>query len=336
MKGQVFTVAKLHYVNGVVYEVMQQGTTDLQTIADLSAHTTKSGKVKHPLVRVRTLARLAEGVGLIEIFEKNKVRITEIGKQYSNARTGDKWSISKVQQKILGKYIISDYYRTETIYSITTLFELCKKGYTGDDLSHQFAIEIGKDDAWKSKVTYHGFTNFGLNYISELGLLDIDEKDLLIEDISKEQRYQKDLNIVDPIKVPPGKIPRPKPKKYGGSERYSTNPRRARNALEMANFKCELDSNHTTFINKKSKKQFMEAHHLIPMGKQDSFEFDIDVPENILCLCPNCHRKIHLAEDNQKKEVLLQVYEQRRDKLPQRGIFLNFETLLDFYSIDRK
>ena len=71
MKGQVFTVAKLHYVNGVVYEVAKKGTTDLQTLADLSAQTTKSGKAKHPLVRVRTLARLAEGIGLIEIFEKN-------------------------------------------------------------------------------------------------------------------------------------------------------------------------------------------------------------------------------------------------------------------------
>ena len=62
MKGQVFTVAKLHYINGVVYEVAKRGTTDIQTLADLSKHTTKSGNVKHPKVRVRTLARLAEGV----------------------------------------------------------------------------------------------------------------------------------------------------------------------------------------------------------------------------------------------------------------------------------
>ena len=51
MKGQVFTVAKLHYVNGVVYEVAGQGTTDFRTLATLSAQTTKSGKVKNPLIR---------------------------------------------------------------------------------------------------------------------------------------------------------------------------------------------------------------------------------------------------------------------------------------------
>jgi hypothetical protein len=128
MKGQVFTVAKLHYVNGVVYEVAKKGTTNLQALADLSAHTTKSGKVKHPLVRVRTLARFAEGVGLIELYEKNKLKITALGKQYAEARSDERWQISKEQQKIIGKYIISDYYRTETIYAITTLFELIKKG----------------------------------------------------------------------------------------------------------------------------------------------------------------------------------------------------------------
>lgn len=334
MKGQVFTVAKLHYVNGVVYEVAKRITTDLQTLADLSAQTTKSGKAKHPLVRVRTLARLAEGIGLIEIFEKDKVKITALGTQYAEARSGEKWNISKEQQKILGKYIISDYYRTETIYAITTLFELYKKGYTGEELSHQFASEIGKDDAWKSEVTFDGFTKFGLSYISELGLLDVDEKDLLAEDVSREQRYQDDLNVVEPVLVPPGKIPRPKPKNYGGIERYSTNPRRARNALEKAGFKCELNPAHLTFINKKSSKQYMEAHHLVPMSKQGSLEFDIDVPENILCLCPTCHRKFHLAQDSDKKEILSKAFTDRKDVLKERGIVLEVGMLFRMYSIE--
>ncbi len=334
MKGQVFTVGKMHYINGVVYEVAKQGTTDLQKLADLSVQTTKSGKAKHPLVRVRTLARLAEGVGLVIIFNKNSIKITTLGRQYVEAGSGEKWSISKEQQIILGKFIISDCYRTETIYSITTLFELCKKGYTGDELSHQFAVEIGKSEAWKSEATYNNFTKFGLSYISELGLLDIDEKDLLIEDISKEQRYQNDINDIEPIQVPSGKILRPKPKKYGGVEKYSTNPRRARNALDKANFKCESDPSHVTFINKKSNKQYMEAHHLIPMSQQDSFVYDIDVPENILCLCPTCHRKIHLAQDEDKKEILFELFNKRKGILPERGITIDIKSLFSMYSIE--
>ena len=237
-------------------------------------------------------------------------------------------------QVFLGKYIISDYYRTETIYSIATLLELTKKGYTGDELSLQFAIEIGKDEAWKSEVTFQGFTKFGLNYISELGLLEIDDKDLLIEDAEKDRRYQKDINIVKPIEVPQGQIPRPNPKKLGSSEKYTTNPRRAKNALVIADFKCELNPAHQTFINKKSDNPYMEAHHLIPMSKQGMFEFDIDVPENILCLCPTCHRKMHHAQDNDKKGIITKVFKDREGVMKERGIALDISMLFSMYSIE--
>jgi 5-methylcytosine-specific restriction protein A len=67
------------------------------------------------------------------------------------------------------------------------------------------------------------------------------------------------------------------------------------------------------------------------MSKQWAFEFDIDVPENILCLCPNCHKEIHLAEDNQKREILQQAFNLKKDALPKRGISIDFEALCAFY-----
>ena len=70
------------------------------------------------------------------------------------------------------------------------------------------------------------------------------------------------------------------------------------------------------------------------MRKQGSFEFDIDVAENILCLCPTCYRKIHLAEDSQKIEILTVAYEKRITELPNRGIIIDFEELLTIYSFE--
>jgi hypothetical protein len=336
MKGQVFTIAKLHYINGVVYSVAGKSLTDLQTLADEYKDTTKSGNVMHPLIRVRTLARLAEGIGLVTIFQKNRVDITELGRAYYAARSNNKWELSKDQQKILCDYILSDYYRTDTIYAITTLFRLVKSGYAGKGLSHQFAIDIGKDQAWQSDVTYEGFTKFGLDYINELGLLEIDEKDLLVEDILKESLYQEKVNEVQAIQIPQGKLPRSKPGKRGESEKYQSNPRRSKTALENAKFLCQLDQSHVTFINKKSGRQFMEAHHLVPMREQGSFEYDIDVPENIMCLCPNCHRKIHLANDDVKKDILRHSFGIKENDFPQRGITVKFDTLLDIYGIKKK
>jgi hypothetical protein len=75
MKGQVFTVAKLHYINGVVYFTAEQGDTDLTTLASKFVETTKSGDVKHPKERVRTLIRFAEGLGLLTRPDKERVKI---------------------------------------------------------------------------------------------------------------------------------------------------------------------------------------------------------------------------------------------------------------------
>ena len=35
-------------------------------------------------------------------------------------------------------------------------------------------------------------------------------------------------------------------------------------------------------------KFYAEAHHLIPLGKHGG----LDVEENIICVCPNCHVKL--------------------------------------------
>lgn len=78
----------------------------------------------------------------------------------------------------------------------------------------------------------------------------------------------------------------------------------------------------------------MEAHHLIPMSKQGAFEFDIDVPENILCICPTCHRRIHLAQDKDKMEILTDIFKNRKSLLQERGIVLDIKMLLSMYSIE--
>ena len=108
MRGQVFTVAKLHYINGVVYFVAQEDSTGLSTLAKHEAETTKSGNVKHPEVRVRTLVRFAEGLGLVTRPDKATVRISELGRRYYEARATDKWGLSNRQKEILRDHILSD------------------------------------------------------------------------------------------------------------------------------------------------------------------------------------------------------------------------------------
>lgn len=103
-------------------------------------------------------------------------------------------------------------------------------------------------------------------------------------------------------------------------------------AIKRAEGKCEFNENHKSF---KTLEQFnfLEAHHLIPMEVYDSFKRDIDHFENIFCLCPNCHRMIHLAERNAKKEIITALFEKRKGKLTEYyGIDLSI--LMRLYEID--
>lgn len=69
------------------------------------------------------------------------------------------------------------------------------------------------------------------------------------------------------------------------------------------------------------------------MSYQDLFEYTIDFADNIICLCPICHRKIHAATDEVKKEMILKFFNQRQHLYPKYGIKVDAHSLLSMYSI---
>lgn len=104
-------------------------------------------------------------------------------------------------------------------------------------------------------------------------------------------------------------------------------------AKKRSHWECDLNNNHFTFINKSDGNPYMEGHHLIPMSVQDYYEHTLDFADNIVCLCPNCHRKIHYAEDEQKKELLEVLFNKQKNKYSNFKININFKDLLTFYEI---
>jgi 5-methylcytosine-specific restriction protein A len=91
---------------------------------------------------------------------------------------------------------------------------------------------------------------------------------------------------------------------------------------ELRNYKCDLNeigeyhnSDDYYFISKKDKINYLEIHHLIPYQFRNDFDYSIEVLPNYICLCPNCHRKIHNAEENTIKVLI--------DKLLKQTIILN-------------
>ena len=155
------------------------------------------------------------------------------------------------------------------------------------------------------------------------------------EENAKDATFQQEIEYAPPIKLPPGRIKPPSPKLRKGSVAYQRKAGVARARLEEAKYKCEVDPNHVTFISRATGKPYVEAHHLVPVGRQGEFpDADLDVPENILILCPLCHRKFHHAIYEPQVELIERFLSIKKELLKGRGIEVSSETLSKYYSED--
>lgn len=80
--------------------------------------------------------------------------------------------------------------------------------------------------------------------------------------------------------------------------------------LMRAGYRCEIDSEHRSF-NTVSGKQYIESHHIIPLRYQNRFDFNLDIVENLIALCPNCHKAIHHGDYKIKQQILKQIHNVR-------------------------
>ncbi|QXD25379.1 hypothetical protein F7C95_05645 [Opitutia bacterium ISCC 51] len=102
--------------------------------------------------------------------------------------------------------------------------------------------------------------------------------------------------------------------------RIPRDPRVSRLALEQSGFICEYSGEPTPFISRVTGNPYLEAHHFIPLGLQDSFNRSLDCVENILPLNPLWHRAIHHAEPGFVRDMLDSMYPQRRAFLMDCGV----------------
>ena len=122
----------------------------------------------------------------------------------------------------------------------------------------------------------------------------------------------------------------PIPYTSGSTRKYKTNARIAKTAIDIQNYKCLYNIEHKTFTSKLGK-QYMEAHHLIPMAAQKDFNINIDRIENIVSICPVCHSAIHFGDKETRFELLRKLYNEKENELKSVGINTTFEELFIKY-----
>lgn len=112
---------------------------------------------------------------------------------------------------------------------------------------------------------------------------------------------------------------------------YPRNRQVALNALAHANYECEIYPDHATFFRRGTNVKYTEPHHLIPLAFSENFSFSLDVEENIVSLCSNCHNNLHYGEG--VKVLLSFLYKSRIELLKTVGLDLSYEALLVMYNI---
>lgn len=118
-------------------------------------------------------------------------------------------------------------------------------------------------------------------------------------------------------------------KKKNGIEIYPRNPVFSKEALQRADYQCEIDSGHESFTRRKDGHRYMEAHHLIPLSEHPHYQQSLDNIANIVSLCSECHNRLHYGEDAESLIAIL--YEQRKKELEKAEIGITLAELLKIY-----
>ncbi|MEK3684905.1 HNH endonuclease [Paenibacillus sp. FSL R10-2736] len=160
---------------------------------------------------------------------------------------------------------------------------------------------------------------------------DIEDDDVYFQNNMLSTTVEKDIPIID---VPKEKTP------ITGTTRkdapYKRNAVTAKKSIVQSGYKCEYNPEHKDFISDKTNENYVEAHHIIPMGFHELFLYSIDVEANIVPLCCSCHRRIHHAIFPEKVHILNILFENRSKRLRNCGIELTLEQLHTFYGISSK
>lgn len=114
--------------------------------------------------------------------------------------------------------------------------------------------------------------------------------------------------------------------------KFFRSPMVAAIAIRAADFACEIDAEHRTFMSRAKKQRYVEAHHLIPISQQPNFAVPLDIVANVVSLCATCHRLLHFGADNERKSILVSLFKQRRQALRENSLELKPNEFLKLYA----
>lgn len=122
-----------------------------------------------------------------------------------------------------------------------------------------------------------------------------------------------------------------------GRRRFKTQRKIREAVLKKAKYLCDCNDKKHFYFESVDLHNYVEGHHIIPMNRQEEYYFDssinIDIPNNIVALCPTCHSQIHCGSRQAKLEVLSELYVRNKQKLLTINRELSLSVLASYYNI---
>jgi hypothetical protein len=217
----------------------------------------------------------------------------------------------------------------------TLLNTIVKDNFFTEDYvfeNHSQAASVISGNMRNGNVFFKTIDGILLNEYMEVPYIELEAqyrfRNLIEEDDSS--------GVIDSIKINQNKIGsfeyKPIPLEDYLNNKTVNTYKRKHNAIEIAlnlsKFKCEIDNNHYSFITKKGIP-YVEGHHLVPLCAQNDFGNSLDIPANIVSLCPNCHRHLHYGSSIDG--ILIPLFEKKKENLIKSGIQIDFKVLKNYY-----
>ncbi len=122
-----------------------------------------------------------------------------------------------------------------------------------------------------------------------------------------------------------------------GRKRFKTQKKIRDSVLEKANYLCDCNDSRHFYFESVELNNYVEGHHIVPMNRQQEYYFDgsinLDIPNNIVPLCPNCHCQIHLGSRQARLKIISELYVRNKAKLLSFNHNLTLAILASYYNI---
>lgn len=153
---------------------------------------------------------------------------------------------------------------------------------------------------------------------------DVIQDETFIYDVQKSKTYNDYSLLIAENRAPEFQIDQ-------SLQRVKKDARIAKTYLKNNGYQCQVNPKHISFTSKTTNENYVEAHHLIPIKAQKDYSINLDRSENLVSLCPICHKEIHLGINPRVKELVSKLLDIKFDDLKRVGLKINLDELFYKY-----